>query len=296
MSLEITFPIPKGYSFIQAYGQGRVVGFLIQSPLGPQQVAVIHLDHPGVSVESKVPRVYDTSVSILPSLMPSESLNTTWYQNNPWGICIPAESLLIVYTIEHILAYKIPSFSSLSPGVNRSDAAPMWRLPGPDTGLLVSYMTSESFHNSASAQEFNVSLYYVGGTNFAQIEPFVTTVTIPINTKSSFISKSTEPPAVKQKSTAVRNHVGATVCLSSRKGLHFDVATGRGHPSLHILVTPLNDPGSESGRKILRMSLSLEDLISMKIKVDMDETTGRVVIWGWDSVEYGTKVFVGDLV
>jgi len=173
----------------------------------------------------------------------------------------------------------------------------MWALPGPDTGSLVSYMTSESLQDSPSAQELNVNLYYVGGKNFAQIEPFVTAVTIPINTKGGFISRSTKPRAVKQKSTPVRNHGGSTVCLSCRKGLHFDVATGV-YPSLHILVTPLNDLGSEGGRKALRMSVSFEDLVEcwLTIKVDMDEVTGRVVVWGWDSSKFGTKVFVGDLV
>lgn len=67
MSPETTFPIPKEHSFIQAYGQGRVVGILTQDPQGLTQVVVIHLDHPGVSMESEVSPVYNIDVSNLPS-------------------------------------------------------------------------------------------------------------------------------------------------------------------------------------------------------------------------------------
>jgi len=69
MSLETTFPIPIGYRFIHAHGQGRVVGFLIKRLRGfplPQAV-VIHLDHPGVSMVSEVSSDYDAGVSNLPS-------------------------------------------------------------------------------------------------------------------------------------------------------------------------------------------------------------------------------------
>jgi len=31
-------------------------------------------------------------------------------------------------------------------------------------------------------------------------------------------------------------------------------------------------------------------------EIDMDEATGRVVIWGWDKQAHETKIFVGDLV
>jgi len=173
----------------------------------------------------------------------------------------------------------------------------MWVLPGPDTGLLVcTYMTSESLHESPSAQEFNVNLYYVGSKTLTQMEPCATAITIPIDTKGSLISRSAEPRAVKKKLTPVQNHGSVMVSLSRRKGLQFDVATGE-HPSLHILVTSLNDLDSEGGGKALWMHVSSEELAERPrtIKMDMDEVTGRVVVWG-DSGEFGTQLFVGDLV
>lgn len=78
MSLETTFPIPEGFGFLRAHGQGRVVGFLIQKPLEPPRAVVIHLDYPGVIMESEVSPTYITgataAVSNLP-LIPLASLN-----------------------------------------------------------------------------------------------------------------------------------------------------------------------------------------------------------------------------
>ena len=68
MNLETTFTIPEEYGFIEAHGQGRVVGFLIKSPSNSQespQAIIINLDYPGVSVKCKVPIIYDPGVSDL---------------------------------------------------------------------------------------------------------------------------------------------------------------------------------------------------------------------------------------
>ena len=70
MSLETTFPIPDGYGFVRARGQGRVVGFLIKRHGGLPRAVVTHLDYPGVSMESDVSPVYavDSRVSDTPLL------------------------------------------------------------------------------------------------------------------------------------------------------------------------------------------------------------------------------------
>ena len=68
-------------------------------------------------------------------------------------------------------------------------------------------------------------------------------------------------------------------------------------PGLEALVTPLNDLVLEGGRGALRISVPLKELRRCSgIGMDMDEATGRVVIWGWDEDTHRTKVFVGDLV
>ena len=35
---------------------------------------------------------------------------------------------------------------------------------------------------------------------------------------------------------------------------------------------------------------------AQNVEVDMDEATGRVIIWRWDANAFETKIFVGDLV
>ena len=60
--LATTFSIPEGYNFLQAHGQGRVVGFLIQRPLESPRAVVIHLDYPGVIMESEVSPAYSSEV------------------------------------------------------------------------------------------------------------------------------------------------------------------------------------------------------------------------------------------
>jgi len=64
MSLETTFPLPEGYSFLQANGQGRVVGFLIQMGLEPPRAVIIHLDYPGITAEFGVSPAYSLGTGL----------------------------------------------------------------------------------------------------------------------------------------------------------------------------------------------------------------------------------------
>jgi len=66
MSLEATVPVPEGYGFLQAHGQGRVVGLLIHGLDGPPKALVIHLDYPGVIVEFVVSPPAGSNVSDIP--------------------------------------------------------------------------------------------------------------------------------------------------------------------------------------------------------------------------------------
>ena len=60
MNLETTLPIPEGCAFLQAHGQGRVVGFLTREWLRPLRAAIIHLDYPGLTMEYEVPPSHTT--------------------------------------------------------------------------------------------------------------------------------------------------------------------------------------------------------------------------------------------
>lgn len=307
MGLEITFPIPEGYGFLQVHGQGRIIGFLIQEPLQPPRAVAIHLDYPGVSVESQIPHTYSPSEagSTVSNPLPPHglaSLNKNLvFQSYLWSICVPTESLAIVYNTQHILAYKIPNFSRLSPGVNPSNEVPMWYRPGLDpershdrSWVRVSYVTGETLYDPPTAQGFN--LHYVFRECNAQPEPRAITVTIPIDINDDPASGPTEPPTLRRKLTSIRHHLKDSTEFSCQKGLHFEKAFLT--EGLDILVTRLDDLTLEGGGEALRMFVRYKRLgyRPRTIEIDMDETTGRVVFWGWDKDAYETKVFVGDLV
>ena len=173
----------------------------------------------------------------------------------------------------------------------------MWSWPGLDQidshiWIQVSYMTSEALYDPPSAQAFNI--HYICRRIVLQ----AITVTIPTNTDDDFAPESTEPLELKQKSTPVQGHIRGQRSggFSCRKGLHSDLAVQG--DKINILVTPLDDLVLEDGRGALRMTVPFKEFrhCSQTIEMDMDEATGRVVIWGWDKDAYETRIFVGDLV
>ncbi|KAF9653264.1 hypothetical protein BDM02DRAFT_3265514 [Thelephora ganbajun] len=276
MSSETTFRLPDGYNFLHAHGQGRVVGFLIRRMPEPPRAVVVHLDYPGVIMESEVSPTCALGTGPVPYL---------------WNICIPTERLMILYNSRQILGCKIPNFSTLSLGVNPTSATPMWNWSGLEWfKIRVSYMASEATYNPPSSQEFN--LYYVcRRPNFKVI-----TVTIPINTGDDSASEPIKLPAVKQRSTFVQNHARHPGEHSCQKGLHFDKACRS--DGVRYLIAPLKDIASEGLRRALGVFVSYKELsrLSQAFEIDMDEATGRVVIWGRNKDASETKVFVGDLV
>ena len=208
-----------------------------------------------------------------------------------------------MYNTQHILAYEIPNFSTLSRNTNLSRETPMWNWLGPDrvdekVQFYLSYTTSEALHNPSYAQEFN--LHFICEGRFVQTDdatlielgPFVATVTISINTDHDPSSESTEPPLPRHKVTRLQN-TRKSIGFSCQNGLHMDRGLENGE--FEIVVTPLDDLVLESGRGALRVLLSNEELgfDLRRWGVDMDNATGRVIIWGRNGE---SEIFVGDLV
>lgn len=216
-----------------------------------------------------------------------------------WSIYVPTESQVFVYHARHIFTFKTPNFSRLSPGVNLSNEAPMWYWPGPDLERIdqcawthVFYMAGDALYDPPSAREFN--LHYFCRESGAGSEPIAITVTIPIN---DFASKATEPPALRRKSTPIPYHQKDSVGFSYQMGgLHSEKAFQT--EGFDILVTRLGDLILEGLPPALQMSVTYQDLKYHPgtIEMDMDEATGRVIIWGWDKDAYEMKIFIGDLV
>ena len=215
----------------------------------------------------------------------------------------------MIYSTQHIFTYEIPNFSTLSHNTNLSRGVPMRYWPGPDrvdeNVRIYSFNTSgEALHDPSSAREFN--LHFICGGRLVQTDHptfverghFVATVTIPINTDRDPSSKPTEPPASRYKETRLQNHVGELFGSSCQKGLY--IHRGLEDEKFQILVTPLEDLVLEGGRGTLRVLLSNEGLEFdlRRCGVDMDDASGRVIVWGWgkDEDRYKSKIFIGDLV
>lgn len=203
--------------------------------------------------------------------------------------------------MQHILAYDIPDFSSLSPGTNPSGVMPAWHWPVTDQDgidrFISPHMTGEALYDPRSAQGFDLHYY---GLQKSADELSVTTIAVPINLKDSFVAfGSTKSPPLKQRSSSLSHgDTRRPIWFSCQGALHFSVFLGEDPRLLEVLVTPLNDHGLEGGRGTLRMIVSFAELecCTRAIKADMDEATGRVVIWGWDRNTHQRKIFVGDLV
>ena len=210
---------------------------------------------------------------------------------------IPTESLAVIYNNEHVLACKIPSFSALSPGVNITPMEPKWTWPGldpHDIGFWISlyFITSEALYEPFSALELN--LYYAS----EEIASQVITVTLPIN--AGYDDLAPEPadlPVLKQNSTTVEGYGRGLEVPFCLKGLFF-TKTAREGGGVRFLVTPLKDLALHGPRRALKVSVPHRELggASQSIEIDMDEATGRVVIWGWDKEAREAVVVIGDIV
>ena len=297
MNLETTIRLPRRSSHPAVDGQGRVIGLVVQQP---GRVVVIHLDHPGVTIEADIPPTYAATasreVSNLYSVCRFRRHNMD-LKPDSWGICMPTENLVIVHNTENIFMCKIPNFLGLSPGTHSTSMTPMWSWPGLDRserGTQCMVPCSEAVHDPHSAREFD--LYYVAGYISKVI-----TITVAISTCNNDDDDHTLEPGglgglqmVKQESTVIEDcseGLGANDC--STKGLHVRRLI-RGNEVTYVVV-PLKNLPSRSPGHALWLSVSREGF-KHDPQMDIDEATGRVVCWGRDTVGRGIKVFVGNLV
>jgi hypothetical protein len=145
-------------------------------------------------------------------------------------------------------------------------------------------MTSEVLYDPLSARKFN--LYYIHKGSKA----LVVTVTISIDANGD------ELCILKQEPTVVPDHVGSPDALSPHKGLYFDKSCRDG--GVQFLAMPLRHLTPQGPSRALRMFLSYKEFkwVSQANEIDVDEASGRVIIWGWDRKSQEAKIFVGDLV
>ena len=203
------------------------------------------------------------------------------------------------------MAFKIPNFSSLSLGINPSKVTPTWHWPIPHrlhnhANISVSYITSGVLYNPSSVKELDLHYVFMKRVQFlgyTHLQPFLLTIPVPINAKDDLAHEWTKPSEFRVRSRCItKNGREQTVGPSCRTGLHSDIAIH--NDRIDALVMPLDDLFLGGGREALWMSVTYKELRDCKktVDMDMDEATGRVIIWGWEMCTYETKVFVGDLV
>jgi hypothetical protein len=200
---------------------------------------------------------------------------------------MPAENLAIIYNVKHILACKIPNFLGLSPGTHLTSARPMWSWPGlalPNKMTSNFTAHSEIVYDPYSAQEFDI--YYVD-----TLTPQVVTVTVPINIDDNDdVSELGGLPALKQESAVIEQ--GRNGRGGSTKGLHVRELPG---DEITYMVIPLKNLALRNQGNALWMSVPCNGFEEGQ-QMDVDEATGRVVLWGRDASAKETTVFVGSLV
>jgi len=162
-------------------------------------------------------------------------------------MCVPTESLLVAYNSGNAVAYKIPNFSGLSPGVHRTRAAQLrsWPVLARSPRASLTQTASEALYGQLSAQKFNLYFLERSGTSR------VITVTVPIN-----IWDYDDPaaPIPKQESTEVRTNVETSDEIFLDKGLYFSKTCNSGR--VDYLVSSLRSLASGEQGKLLRIFIS----------------------------------------
>ena len=271
MTLETTFHLSEGSVFISADGQGRTIGLLVKKPFGRLGMIIIHLDHLNATLESDIPPPDTRSPRLFRSLV-----------TNIYNISIPTESLAVLYYPEDILTCKIPDFSSLSPGRNLMTATPV-PIVRPMDWISISHMASEPIYDPLSARRLD--LYYLHKGNSSR----VILITIPLESGVSLRREGLR---------TIRDDANGPITLPLHKGFHLKFEKTCDNKGAYFVVMTLKNLSTHDPRIFLRVFVSDEEFeqVSQASEIDMDEATGRMIIWGWDEGAEETKVFVGDLV
>jgi hypothetical protein len=311
VNLEMEFSIANWSKLLWVNGQGRIAGFVFQTGTENLVVTVVHLDHPSVTLEIRLPSDCAESVKD-PSTPEPQSWNAfekeEWAPTVEvsWKVCFPTPNLVVICGRDRILAYTLPSFSTLLHGKHSLDEGPTWRLSDiieNNTGARRQKTSVEVFHDPC-ALDRRYNLHFLRQLDDFDPRTWVELITLSIDPSDSSSSSSGTPTYQR---------------IESRFSVDGLIATGTLHPNIYhsrtlthsegigIWVTSLEDVsfaqarGEVEGRRSLYMFVSNDELepdLEWE-SVDLDEASGRVFIWGptyrWMTPPE-TRVFLGELV
>ncbi|KAF9648284.1 hypothetical protein BDM02DRAFT_3115600 [Thelephora ganbajun] len=311
VNLESEFQIPERSNLLWVGGQGRISGFVFQTAFESPLVNVIHLDYPGITLEIQLPPDCGDSTEDRSTHAPHlggafEKTGTFLQAVESWKVCFPIPGLAVIYGRDRVLAYTLPSFSTLSHGKQLLDEGPIWCLPSilENKRGVRRYKTSAevSYDSSQPDHRFNIHLLYRLGC-------------LGPSTYMGLITLNIDPfnPSPPSLGTPTHQRIASRfpiTGLTAMGTLHPGIYHSRTHPhneGLDVWVTPLEDLsssqacGDREGRGSLWMFVSNDELepdLEWE-SVDLDEASGRVFIWGptyrWRT-PCETRIFVGELV
>ena len=303
VNLETEFLIPNRSKLLWVNGQGRIAGFVFQTGSESPVVTVVHLDHPGATLEIRLPLDCGELVKDLPTPEPQpraafEKMLLSFHFEGSWKVCFPAPDLAVICGGDRILIYTLPSFSALPHGKHSLDEVPTWRL----YGVMEHNMRTSAdvfYDPSLPNHRYNIHFLRQLDSGGSRTSMGLTTLNIdPSNSSSEtptynriesqfwidgFVTTYTLHPDIYHPRTRTHSE-GLDVWVASLEDISYAQANGEeeGQGPLYMFVS--NDE--------LEPDLEWES-------VGLDEASGRVLIWGptyrWMTPSE-TRVFVGELV
>lgn len=152
------------------------------------------------------------------------------------------------------------------------------------SGSPINYTRSKPFYNPIVSDEFTLGF-------FCEACPEAVVIAVTVNPPS--LETPTDPGRLRMTTGRYRNSI---IGFGHREYLRSVVECC--DDRLEVWVTHLEYVAQVGERERLWMSVSMAELQMdpVWLGVDVDEVTGRVILWGWDKRMLVTKIYVADLV
>ena len=189
----------------------------------------------------------------------------------------------MIYDTENIFSCKLPDFASLSPGANLIGLTPIrsWSGLSQFSERHLDYASSGAVYDPFSAK--GLDLYYLYGKQICSDHRH--------HIRQHQQWRTARFEAMLYHRSTTRKEFGIALRL---QGV-IQESRPRGRRGLYW-VGPLQSLALRSPGKHSRMFLADEEVKGplLSMRMDMDEATGRVFLWGWCG-EARTEIFVGGL-
>ena len=264
-------------------------------------VIVAHLDHPGVTLEIQLPPECRNSTGD----MPTHNLNPFIHVVESWKVCFPTPNLAVVHGSDRLLAYTLPTFTTLSRG-KHSLGGPIWSLPdviGGKTEICRRETNAGAANERSLAPDHRLNIHFSHKLDGPGSRRYIGLTTLNIDPSNLCPSSG----ILKYQRVVSRFPANGLVAVGT---LHPDLYHSRtkyDEEGLDVWVTPLEDlalkqaAGEGRGPGSYHVYVSGDELEpDLEWEgVDFDEASGRIFIWGpayrWKTPPE-TRVFVGELV